>query len=50
VIERGLLAASEWPSLRSSWAQRLKSGVDRLLVYIIARAVDIGRLAAMNLS
>jgi 16S rRNA (adenine(1408)-N(1))-methyltransferase len=39
VIERGLLAASEWPSLRGSWAQRLKSGVDRLLVYIIARAV-----------
>lgn len=38
VIQRGVLSPSEWPELRTSWAKRLKGGVDRSLSYIVARA------------
>ncbi len=38
VIRRGVLPPSEWPELQTSWAKRLKGGVDRSLSYIVARA------------
>lgn len=37
IFERGIIAASEWPELQTSWAKRLKGNVSRSLVYIIAR-------------
>jgi 16S rRNA (adenine(1408)-N(1))-methyltransferase len=38
VTETGLLSPSEWPPLRTSWGQRLRGGVGRSLLYIVARA------------
>jgi 16S rRNA (adenine(1408)-N(1))-methyltransferase len=38
IVERGVLAPSEWPKLQTSWAKRLKGSAGRFLVYIIARA------------
>ena len=38
VIERGILAASEWPELNTSWAKRLHGNERRSIAYIIARA------------
>ena len=40
VVEHGVLPPSEWPLLHTSWAQRLRGGAGRSLVYLIARAVD----------
>ena len=39
VLEKGLLAPSEWPKLKTSWAKRLQGNTGRTLVYIIARAI-----------
>ena len=39
VVERGVLAQSEWPCVKTTWAKRLRSGAGRELIYIIARAV-----------
>ena len=39
IIDRGMLAPSEWPKLQTSWAKRLKGSAGRSLVYIVARAV-----------
>lgn len=39
IIERGILAASEWPELSTSWAKRLHGNDQRNIAYIIARAV-----------
>jgi 16S rRNA (adenine(1408)-N(1))-methyltransferase len=39
IVERGVLPAVEWARFHTTWAKRLKSGRDRLLTYIIARAV-----------
>ena len=38
-IERGILPASEWPELNTSWAQRLQGNERRNITYMIARAV-----------
>ena len=38
IIERGLLAQSEWPRLQTSWAKRLRGNQGREVTYIIARA------------
>jgi 16S rRNA (adenine(1408)-N(1))-methyltransferase len=40
IIERGLLAQSEWTSVQTSWARRLKGRADRSLIYIIGRATN----------
>jgi 16S rRNA (adenine(1408)-N(1))-methyltransferase len=40
VKEHGLIPASEWPELRTTWAQRLKGGAGRSLCYLIARAAE----------
>ena len=38
IIERGVLAQSEWPKLQTSWAKRLRGNEGRTLIYIVARA------------
>jgi len=39
VLESGALAASDWSTLRTSWAKRLKSGANRTVFYIVAQHV-----------
>ena len=39
VIERGVLAASEWPEFNTSWAKRLQGNEGRAITYLIARAI-----------
>ena len=38
IIERGFIAASEWPTLETSWAKRLQGNERRPITYLIARA------------
>ena len=38
IVERGALAQSEWPCIKTTWAKRLRGGTGRELIYIIARA------------
>ena len=37
-IERGILSASEWPELNTSWAKRLQGNERRNITYLLARA------------
>ena len=39
IIERGIIAASEWPEFETSWAKRLQGNEHRPITYLIARAV-----------
>ena len=39
IIERGVLPPSEWTSVQTSWARRLKGRAGRSLTYIIGRAL-----------
>jgi 16S rRNA (adenine(1408)-N(1))-methyltransferase len=39
VIERGVIKASEWPEFNTSWAKRLQGNEQRVITYLIARAV-----------
>ncbi len=39
VFERGLLSASDWAGLQTSWAKRLRGGGNRSVFYIIARVL-----------
>jgi 16S rRNA (adenine(1408)-N(1))-methyltransferase len=39
IIERGVIAASEWPEFKTSWARRLQGNEQRPLTYLIARAM-----------
>jgi 16S rRNA (adenine(1408)-N(1))-methyltransferase len=39
IIERGIIAAFEWPALETSWAKRLQGNEQRPITYLIARAV-----------
>lgn len=39
IIERGIIAASEWPEFNTSWAKRLQGNEQRPITYLIARAV-----------
>jgi 16S rRNA (adenine(1408)-N(1))-methyltransferase len=39
IRDRGMLPASAWPELQTSWARRLKGNVNRSLAYIIAHAL-----------
>ena len=41
IIERGVIAASEWPALETSWAKRLQGNEQRPITYLIARALRI---------
>ena len=38
-IERGIIAASEWPEFNTSWAKRLHGNEQRNITYLIARAI-----------
>jgi 16S rRNA (adenine(1408)-N(1))-methyltransferase len=38
IIERGILAPSEWAHLETSWAKRLQSNEQRTISYLVARA------------
>lgn len=40
ILERGVLAQSEWPRLQTSWAKRLGGNEARTLAYIIAQATN----------
>lgn len=40
VLENGVLSTSEWPELRTSWAQRLRDNGRRSVIYILARASE----------
>jgi 16S rRNA (adenine(1408)-N(1))-methyltransferase len=40
ITERVEIPASDWPTLQTSWAKRLKGSVSRSLVCIIARAAE----------
>lgn len=40
MLENGVFSASEWPELRTSWAQRLRDNDSRSLIYILARASE----------
>lgn len=40
IIERGIISASEWPELNTSWAKRLKGNERRPITYLIAAADD----------
>ncbi len=35
IVERGVLPADEWPEFKSSWAKRLRGGLNRPLTYLI---------------
>ena len=39
ITERGILPASEWPEFNTSWAKRLQQSENRLITYLIGRAV-----------
>lgn len=39
VLKRGLLSASDWARLQTSWAKRLQGGGNRSVFYIIARSL-----------
>lgn len=39
--ERGVVPASAWPELQTSWAKRLKGNANRSLLYIIAQAIEL---------
>ena len=38
IIESGVLTQAEWPTLKTSWAKRLRGNAARALVYLIAQA------------
>jgi len=40
IIERGMIAASDWPEFETSWAKRLQGNEQRPITYLIARASD----------
>ena len=41
ILERGMLPPSEWSKLQTSWSKRLRGGVSRSLIYIIACATEL---------
>ena len=38
IVERGIIAAAEWPRLNTSWARRLQGNERRSITYLIATA------------
>ena len=38
IVERGIIAAAEWPRLTTSWARRLQGNERRSITYVIATA------------
>lgn len=39
LVERGILLASDWPKIKTSWAKRLQGRSTRSITYWIARAI-----------
>lgn len=39
ITERGMIPAAEWPEFNTSWAKRLHQNDQRVITYLIARAV-----------
>ncbi len=48
IIERGIIAASEWPALETSWARRLHGNDQRPIIYLIGRATYLDKDYTMN--
>jgi 16S rRNA (adenine(1408)-N(1))-methyltransferase len=42
IVERGVLPPTEWDTVQTSWARRLKGRAGRSLTYIVARPLDRG--------
>ena len=40
IVERGIIAASEWPEFETSWAKRLQGNEQRPITYLIARVIS----------
>ncbi|HEX3253045.1 MAG TPA: hypothetical protein VHS05_26625 [Pyrinomonadaceae bacterium] len=40
IVERGIVAAAEWPRLDTSWARRLQGNERRSITYVVATADD----------
>jgi len=40
-LEFGVLQASEWPVLQTSWAKRLRGGSGRTVVFLIGQAIPV---------
>ena len=40
IVERGIIAAAEWPEFNTSWAKRLQGNERRPITYVIAAADD----------
>jgi 16S rRNA (adenine(1408)-N(1))-methyltransferase len=40
IVERGVVSPSEWTSLKTAWAKRLRGNEGRTLFYIVAEAVE----------
>lgn len=43
ITERGVLDSSPWSNLDTSWAKRLQGNEHRSIVYLVARAPNLGR-------
>ena len=41
ILERGVLPKSEWSTLQTSWAKRLRGNQSRTLIYIVAQAINM---------
>jgi 16S rRNA (adenine(1408)-N(1))-methyltransferase len=41
ILDTGVLSASDWPKLKTSWAKRLQGNRDRVLTYIMAQAFEL---------
>lgn len=41
ILEGGVLAQSEWARLQTSWAKRLRGNKARMLIYIVAQAINM---------
>jgi 16S rRNA (adenine(1408)-N(1))-methyltransferase len=39
IMERGIIPAAQWPEFNTSWAKRLHQNDQRVITYLIARAV-----------
>jgi 16S rRNA (adenine(1408)-N(1))-methyltransferase len=38
IVERGIIAAAEWPRIETSWAKRLQGNEGRYITYLVASA------------
>ena len=40
MVEKGVLSASDWSQIETSWARKLQSNARREVIYLVAQAVD----------